>query len=1464
MTKIFMAVAVAMLAFACVTDTTEDLGLQVGNGENGLTVELSLSLEESRTQLGEKVDGIYPLYWSEGDKISVNGVASGEAVINESNPASATFAVQEAESYAVAYPAASEGQVLFAEKQNHVAEGDTFASGVSTMYGYGTDRNAIQLNHLTGVLKVGIKGEATLAKAQISTIDRAPIAGAFDIDFATGELTATTASKDVIEYSFGEAGLQLSSEAQYIYVAVPAGKYDELYITLYEQGNSGNIMYATVKAGDAKPLTAGNVREFKSAITYAPNAQLYVINSVERLQAFKAAIESEEGLASDALLTEDIDMTDVEWTPIAGESYVNTLIGNGYAIKSLTAPLFATTSASFKGVHLEDVNIATNDRPTCGALACTITSTDAVTPKVENCSVSGTFTVKNDNLAATASVRYGALLGYVCGAEINGCQNYATVTSEVLYASSEQPVHLGGIVGSMGIFTKSDATVLYSKIYNSTNNGAVTGGAACKGTSYIGGVVGCSIDKNIGIVISSCTNNGAVSLTSTTVALNIGGVCGYAISNGELGLVSEVKNYGGVTIKSGASATGDSQVGGLFGTCRSLPLSDSYNKGTVHAEEGAKMAGVNMGSIFGLNTYINGNKKGPTTNTTNDGEVKFGASNNSATSANTTRIGGIVGYGQSRLTNIVNNGKITIYGTRNANGTISQASNAFRSGSYVIAGIAGYKTEGAIDNCSNHGDIEIAGTFKELHATNKTEWKIAGICSYLSTNLVGSCVCDGEIIVSGTIEGEANIGGKIAFTYADQDSETSNTNITIKKGAVLSGGAIIGGVICWTSMVTENHCTYKGTITIEEGATIGTKCYIGGCVGMFLGIKSSSAKTAKNMKNHGAILNNGTLTNGGFIGGTLGYAKAAADASYTDKDGNTTTYKNCKAHIINNATNSGTVSCGPKSVTTGTNLYVGGIAGHSAGVTTATNSGKITIDGSHTGGNNYFAGCIADGTGDATGLTNNANIECPATAKFKVARMGGLVGYNSYKVSGTNLGCINYAATSTGSISIGGIAYRGIVIDCVNGVDGDATKGVINYNGAAGSAATSGSINFGGIVCDPHGSCSNSTNYAPINIGGSSSHTIYGGGIGYGPVDEGETMTNCQNYGKITISTKAGIPGNADRKGADCFVGGFAYNTSTSEKTHTYVNCHNHGDIELAPEAEIAGAIRLGGMIGNIEDKTAMLTLDGCSNTGNIKISAKCSLGESSNCIIAGCISSCTSSGGTLVVKNGLTNKGNITVDGENTRNYVSIGGIFGTTGAGVTFNLSGNIVNTGELTFSGKAKTYLRIGGIVSAHSAASFTAPMISTGNITVTGTCDLANASTQIGGITAAHSNPVTNAQYYGNIKAIGYPNVGMITGKAYADAILVSNSAIGGTITATTKNVVDANGDEDTIPMTITLSETSNVDDDQATEWNDYWYKYIYGSGNAESLATTNNVTLLTSAPSTEQPAPDVTPEETPEA
>ena len=50
LTRIFM-VAMALFAYSCVTDTTEDLGVQLGaNGQS----EIALSLEESRTHINDK------------------------------------------------------------------------------------------------------------------------------------------------------------------------------------------------------------------------------------------------------------------------------------------------------------------------------------------------------------------------------------------------------------------------------------------------------------------------------------------------------------------------------------------------------------------------------------------------------------------------------------------------------------------------------------------------------------------------------------------------------------------------------------------------------------------------------------------------------------------------------------------------------------------------------------------------------------------------------------------------------------------------------------------------------------------------------------------------------------------------------------------------------------------------------------------------------------------------------------------------------------------------------------------------------------------------------------------------------------------------------------------------------------------------------------------------------------------
>lgn len=223
---------------------------------------ITLSLEQTRTQLGKKADGIYPLYWSEGDKISVNGVESAAAVIDTENPSRATFTIngEVGESRHIAYPAASANKVLFAENQ-HYTGNTTFGQGVSTMYGTGSE-----LHHLTGVLKFGIVGSATITKVRLSSADYTPIAGEFDIDFESGAITPSADAKSIINYSLGEGVKLDASTPTYIHIAVPASDYPLLNIRIYD--NEGGVMAKLVRATEDRPLVAGNIREFTTPIQY--------------------------------------------------------------------------------------------------------------------------------------------------------------------------------------------------------------------------------------------------------------------------------------------------------------------------------------------------------------------------------------------------------------------------------------------------------------------------------------------------------------------------------------------------------------------------------------------------------------------------------------------------------------------------------------------------------------------------------------------------------------------------------------------------------------------------------------------------------------------------------------------------------------------------------------------------------------------------------------------------------------------------------------------------------------------------------------------------------------------------------------------------------------------------------------------------------------------------------------------
>ena len=927
LTKIFMAVAVAMLSFACATDLTDDLGVKLG-GEGQTTI--TISLEESRTQLGEKnADGLYPLYWSEGDAISVNGVAS-VAQISPENPAHATFAVAEADKYEVAYPAAPAGQVLFAEKQNHVVAGNTFESGVSTMYGTGVAGEAIELHNLTGVLKIGVTGSAVLSKIQISTIDRAPIAGAFDINFATGKLTATEASKSVIEYSFGEAGLQLTADAQWVHIAVPAGQYDELYVTLYD--NAEGVMYAKVKAGESKPLTAGSVREFNTPIAYAANAQLFVIDSPERLAEFKIKIESEAGLTMDAILTEDIDMTGYSWISIAGSKYTNTIYGNGYAIKGLTAPLFHTTSASFKGLHLVDVDMVSNitakaDR-LYGALVGLLKPATGVTElSVENCSVSGKIKLHNPNYAIRDNIFLGGLIGASYGAVIDSCESSVTITNDQ-YNDGSVTIKSFGLGGVVGIATSS------SEIYSSISNTKFAGEIDLNikeqigTTANVGGVVG-YIQGSYNLVsnVSNCESSGTIKFQTTASATNVivGGIAGTASEAASKATsvlnMSNCKSSGAVEV-SGTITTAN--VGGVAGIA-------AVKTATVQMTNCENSAAVAIGGtittpcVGGITGYAIGNADSAFTGLTNSGSVTV---KSGAVMPSTSAISGIAGISKScHMDTVVNNGAIVveegakivtcyiggIIGIGTKDGAVTTVQNLTNNGPITyngeavdattatqlrVGGVIAY-TQSAILNATNTGDITIAGSLNPNTATPETFTEAkgdcyAGVVGYKTLTSTNKVTNTGNITVTATMnslagegkKAQVNIAGLVGYTSNNINAANETEYKSVSSGDITVSGnttnctLCIGGSIAHPYTNGQNNETCSSDIKVRGTHT--GDLYVGGVV-------SATICSCDNMTFTGSIDIAGTIGGKTVVGGIVGHttlpitgSKAYCDIAATE------------------------------------------------------------------------------------------------------------------------------------------------------------------------------------------------------------------------------------------------------------------------------------------------------------------------------------------------------------------------------------------------------------------------------------------------------------------------------------------------------------------------------------------------------------------------------------------------------
>ena len=861
LTKLFLAVAVGMFALSCVTDATSDLGVKLGGGQ---VTEFSISLEESRTQLGEEVDGFYPLYWSEGDAISVNGIASAALSAAQAGSAAATFVVDGtlATPYCIAYPAAPAGKVLFAENQTHVGN-STFGSGISTMYAY-SDSKGVQFNHLTGVLKIGIVGDATITKAQISTADRTPIAGAFDFDFEKGVATAAADSKSVINYSFGE-GVKLASEPTYIHAVVPAGVYDEIYVTLFDA--EGGVMFAIVKADDTKPLTAGKIRTFSNAINYAPTT-VTIIKDKESLKTWAA----ESATSTDVIMVADVDMTGEAWTSVT--EFAGIFRGNGYAIKGLTAPLFGnSTVKAITGVHLVDVDINVANEPNVGALAGWLNNSEVV---IAHCSASGSIKLDYDGSITDTPYVSGLISRIDASTEIKDLVSDVDVEITGKYAAC----CLGGIL-SYGA---------NASLTNCTNLGSITFTGETTGILYIGGIT------RIADLLTNCVNGSKDDKTGETGKIVINGTShGAAVVVS--GLIEQTKSGG--TAEARAINANNHNYGNIYYStpsakayvqlCGILRQSNDYidwnhcsNHGDFIVSGGSDVA-IYVGGFearhFNNTTYNNSHNYGDITITSDVNTPELA-------------LGGLVGTlddtGEAiTIQSCTNHGNIKVYSSIPKNIYLGGFLGKLYCGQFLVG------EDGNTEMLShNYGDI--------LYEANNTNTSVyaGGDIGVISHNLSGNethttLACrlanftnHGDITINGSCK-TAQIGGLF--------------------GRVQTGSASKAESSKWYNTLYDSY--NKGCMTVNAKVD-GGDCAIGGLYGF---LTNKFTGSGGNWVNEGKLVFTGeTVTHrlilGGYVGATdkpfLGGANTIYNFGDIECTGKINTSKNNRVGGLFGQTNS--------------------------------------------------------------------------------------------------------------------------------------------------------------------------------------------------------------------------------------------------------------------------------------------------------------------------------------------------------------------------------------------------------------------------------------------------------------------------------------------------------------------------------------------------------------------------------
>ena len=1194
-TKLLMAV-VLLAASACVQDNTEDLAPvlpeQGGSGEVA-TLRVTLPAPDTKTALGDKTaDGKYPVYWSEGDCLAVNGKTTTSLKIDESNPAVAVFELPLGITipYNIIYPYQGDDvvvnskngryPVLFATEQEYT-EG-TFSQGSAPMYAYSDGFSDVEMHHLATALRfrvnANVADDVTLKYVSVSTVEAEPISGVFDLDCQTGKLYSRSGSISTVFYTFPGETFKLTAEESVFYITVPYGEYTEFEVNFV--ATDGRVCTKTFSGKGEQAIGAGKVREFP-LVTFSEDSKMHLIGTDQDMMDFARSVKEGTFTGSDgALLVSDIDMSNQEWTPI--ENYQGLFEGRNHTIKGLTKPLFGDQAKATISNVIVEANLVEESETVVGIITRTLASGG----RIFNSFAKGSITYKNSAVATTGQytdLNIGGLVGRVEGGEIEKARSEVAIVIEAATPKSSSAYYpcVGGIVGYA-----TNATIKGTTNYSSITWRDAAAASSTGMKTFIGGTIGylpagCTFSDNI--------NEGTLTVKSSVNQLHLGGIAG--ASRAEM---DNCLNAGDIV----ADATFDrGLIGGVVGVFNDgqtagLTLENAQNTGSLNI--GSSYYITNRSGIGGVAGYVY--PKSNIAGCKNAGPITFaGSSKCGGPNAELTgdgnaniAIGGVVGLDYStKISNCVNekSGKIDVGGSI---ASLDWLKHAGRQSS--VGGVSGTRPEAnyvaenaSMTSCENHAEINLH--FAQL---GKAEVFMGGVVGYYVIYNMNDCHNYGDIICSVDYSDEtktaikaANLSGVVGFAAFQKESiKTSMTNCTnhgkIEYTSATANTINIAGVARFTDYkhtVAIENCVNHGNVVVNDDAEA-ENIYVGGVLSR-LDNTISQYLTMKNCKNEGDIDCEASINGKVCIGGVFAYSAAPA----------------WSASQASGLSNGGYVNFSG----TANEVCIGGYAGESTGVhevpfvaeAEVTCTGTVARDA-------YIGGYI----GKMHNIEVGGTFDVTTTANGKVSFNG--VAENVYLAGGIG------AVTSARPVTLKGITNKGAVV-----FEDNISKNFHPENAYV--AGVVGYINLAGNVANRSVSVlKSSNNEGAISYYGKTTDGAYIGGVaGHAP---NTSLSGCANAESGKIISK-GIAGGIDKMydggtvivTHDMAVGGVA-----GESGYDVLNCSNNAAIDYTCvvnaeiDANVTSRFDIGGVVGRVysapTEEQRDINLTGNSNSGKITI----------------------------------------------------------------------------------------------------------------------------------------------------------------------------------------------------------------------------------------------------------------------